>query len=460
MLALLSVFTGGFDLAAVEAVAAGEGVPADEVVRHLGALVDKSLVQFDDTGVGPVRYRLLETVRQYATRQLEAGNPAVANAARIAHLNHYLALAETAAPKLVANDQAEWLDRLDFELDNLRAAIAFSFKRADPAPGIRLVASLRMFWKARGHATEGIDALRALLDLPAAQGATLLRARGLATMAYLLEQTGGYAIAGEYCDEALAIARSAGDDHLVADLLQVRAFVLVRQGRQATALPLIELGLGLAHRLEEAHLIARLLSTRSYAADVEGDHIAAARDAAESLLLYRRVDDRREIGTMLGNLGYTELSTGNLDTARNHLLEALDIARSLNDRYGVVYETFNLGLAEYLCGSPSAAEDLFAESLDLARRVMMKAGIAYALIGLAMVGSGGDLGRVARLHGAADEALAVLGETIDAVESRLRDLDRRRLHSAMGAEAFAAEYAAGRALTSEEVLVLALGNQA
>jgi tetratricopeptide (TPR) repeat protein len=178
------------------------------------------------------------------------------------------------------------------------------------------------------------------------------------------------------------------------------------------------------------------------------------------LLLYRQADDRREIGTMLGNLGYAEPSTGNLETARNHLLEALDIARSLNDRYGVVYETFNLGLAEYLCGSPSAAEDLFAKSLDLARRVMMKAGIAYALIGLALVGGGEDLGRVARLHGASDQALAVLGETVDAVESRLRDLDRERLRSAMGAEAFAAEYAAGRALTSEEVLVLALGNQA
>jgi predicted ATPase/class 3 adenylate cyclase len=460
VLARLSVFAGGFDVASAEAVTAGEGVRADEVVGLLGVLVDKNLVQFDDTGTGPGRYRLLETVRQYATRQLEAGDPAAADNARTAHLNQYLTLAEAAAPQLAATDQAAWLDRLDLELDNLRAAIAFSLQRADPAPAIRLVASLRIFWKARGRASEGIDALRALLDLPAARGATLLRARGLAAMAYLLEQTGGYAIAGEYCDEALAIARSAGNDHLVADLLQVRAFVLVRQGQQATALPLIELGLDLARRLEEPHLIARMLSTRSYAADVEGDHIAAARDAAESLLLYRRAGDRREIGTMLGNLGYAELSTGNLEIARNHLLEALDIARSLNDRYGVVYETFNLGLAEYLCGSPSAAEDLFAESLDLARRVMMKAGIAYALIGLAMVGSLEDLGRVARLHGAADEALAVLGETVDAVESRLRDLDHGRLRSAMGAEAFAAEYAVGRALTSEEVLVLALGNQA
>ena len=99
-----------------------------------------------------------------------------------------------------------------------------------------------------------------------------------------------------------------------------------------------------------------------------------------------------------------------------HLAESLGIFRALNDRDGVVYETFNLGLAEYLRGSPGVAEAYFAESLDLARRVQMKASIAYALIGLAMAGSGADGGRSARLHGAADQALAVLGETVEPLE--------------------------------------------
>jgi len=473
VLARFSVFAGGFDLAAAEAVTAAGDAGAGEIVGHLGALVDKSLVQFDDTGTGPVRYRLLETVRQYAAGRLEAAGPAAARDARIAHRDHYLALAEAAAPRLVASDQAEWLDRLDLELDNLRAAIAFSLQQAgpgpgeagrslgeaDPAPGIRLAVSLRMFWKARGHATEGVEALRALLGLPAAREGTLLRARALATAAYLLEQTGGYAVAGEYCAEALAIARSAGDDHLVADLLDVRAFVLLRQGQRAAALPLIELGLGLARRLDDSHLTARLLAVRSFALDVGGDHAGAARDAAESVLLYRQVGDRRQVGTMVGNLGYAELSMGDLQTARGHLLESLDIARALDDHYGVVYETFNLGLAEYLGGSLSAAQEYFAESLDLARRVRMTASAAYALIGLAMAGGEADLARSARLHGAADQALVVLGETVEPLEGRLRDLDSRRLRSAMGASAFEAEYAAGQALTAEETLALALGDR-
>ena len=135
-------------------------------------------------------------------------------------------------------DQAEWLGRLDAELGNLRAAIAVSLTQPDPAPGLRLTASLRVYWMARGHAAEGADALRALLDAPAAEEATLPRAWALAAAARLLQQAGGYAIAGDYCQEALAIARAAGDDYLVADLLQIRAWVLLslgQNGRRAAA---------------------------------------------------------------------------------------------------------------------------------------------------------------------------------------------------------------------------------
>ena len=120
---------------------------------------------------------------------------------------------------------------------------------------------------------------------------------------------------------------------------------------------------------------------------------------------------------------------------------------ALNNRDGILYGTFNLGLAEYLGGAPDAAKALFAESLDLARRMGTKRQIAYALLGLAVVGTGqAGHGWSALLHGASDQALADLGDTIEPLEKRLADLDRQRLRAAMGAEAFEAEYAAGRAL--------------
>jgi predicted ATPase/DNA-binding CsgD family transcriptional regulator len=446
VLAALSVFAGGFGLAAAEAVAVASDVPAAEVLGLLGALVDKSLVQFDQAGGGPGRYRLLETVRQYAAGRLDALSPAAAEAARVAHRDYYVALAEAAAPQLVAAGQATWLDRLDAELGNLRAAIAVSLTHADPEPGLRLTASLRRYWRARGHAAEGADVLRALLDAPAARAATLPRARALAAAVHLLQQTGGYAIAGDYCQEALAIARAADDDYLVADLLHQRAWLLLLQG-QPGALPLIEQGLGLARRLGELHLTARLIAARAYATNAAGDHAGAARDVTEALRLFRQAGDRLMVGQMLGNLSDYELWTGDLDAARRHLAEALDIARALHDHHGIVGATFNLGLAECLAGSAGVAEALFAETLDLARRTGMMAMMAYALLGLAMAGHGGtDPGWSARLHGAADQALADLGHALEPLETRLAAQDRRRLRIAMSDTAFDAEYAVGRNL--------------
>ena len=455
--ARLSVFAGGFDLEAAEAVTGGEALSKDEVLDQLGALVDKSLVQFEDSTKGEVRYRLLETMRQYGAQQLEKEGPDAVVGARAAHRGYYLDLVERAAPHLDVHDQAEWLDRLDLELDNLRVAIAFSLEQSDREPGIRLVSALRLLFKARGGAGEGVEALRALLETPAAKGGEHLRARALAAQAYLLEQMGEYTEAERCANEGLSIARLIHDDYLVADLTDIKAFVLLRRGQPQSALPLIESGLEIARRLGEAHLTARLLSARSFAVDLDGNHFAAARDAAESVLIYRQVGDQRQVGTMLGNLGYCELSTGELDAARAHLDESLEIARSLNDRYGVVYETFNLGLAEYLGGSPLRAEGLFAESLGLAWHIGMKASVAYGLIGFAMASDGADEARLTRLHGAADEALRVLGESVEPLEAALRDVARERLRAVLGTERFHQEYAAGRVMGLAGAVDLALG---
>jgi non-specific serine/threonine protein kinase len=452
VLARLSVFAGTFSLAAAEAVVAGADASAAEAAGLLGGLVDKSLVQFGETRAGQGRYRLLETVRQYAAEQLEALGQASTDSARVTHRDYYLALAETAAPQLTGPDQAMWLDRLDAELGNLRAAIAVSQAQPDPEPGLRLTASLWVYWQAHGHAAEAVSALRALLDTPAAQGMTLPRARALGAAGHLLQLTGDYSIAGAYCEEALAIARAAGDDHLVAELLTERAWLLVRQGQPGAALPLIEQGLHLGYRLGEPHLTARLLSARAYATNVQGDPAGAARDNGEALRLVRRTGDRLYAGTLLSNLSDYELWIGDLDAARRHLAESIDIARALNARHSAVIATFNLGLTEYLDGSPGAAEALFTESLELARRMGMKRHAAYALLGLALAGRGeADPGWSARMHGAADQALAALGHRLQPLEARLARLDRERLRAAMGVEDFEAEYAAGRALDLAQV---------
>jgi ATP/maltotriose-dependent transcriptional regulator MalT len=258
---------------------------------------------------------------------------------------------------------------------------------------------------ASGHAAEGADALQALLGVPTAQQATLQRARALAAAAHLLQQKGGYAIAGNYCDVALAIARAAGDDYLVAGLLHVRAWLLVRQGQPGAALRLIEQGLGLAHCLGEPHPTARLLPARACAANVEADPTGAGRDNAEAALrISHQAGDQLQAGTMLNTLSDHELWTGGLDADRRRLAEVLDIARALDARHSAVIGTFNLGLAEYL---PAWS---------------------------------------ARLYGTADQALADLGHVLQRLETRLASLDHQRLRAATATGAFDAEYAQDRSL--------------
>jgi predicted ATPase/class 3 adenylate cyclase/DNA-binding SARP family transcriptional activator len=259
MLARLSVFAGGFDFAAVGEVIGVGAMQAGDFMEPLAALVDKSLVQLDEGGGGQTRYRLLETVRDFASGQLEELDDNSLDVVRIAHRDHYLALAEAAAPHLVAHDQAAWLDRLDSEFDNLCAAIAFSLKKSDLGPALRLATSLRMFWRARGHALEGIEFLRDVLSASSADGPTLFRAQALAAAAFLLRQIGGYETAEAYVAEALEIAVPSGEHSLIADLLDTRGLVLLRRGRPTEVLTDISSGLDLARQVEEPHLIARLL---------------------------------------------------------------------------------------------------------------------------------------------------------------------------------------------------------
>ena len=162
------MFAGGFDFAGAEAVCSGGEVEEFEVVGLLDTLVDKSLVQADETG-GTVRYRLLDTIREYGASRLAARGEDELDRVRLAHRDHYLALAEAAESHLRGVDEIEWVDRLDAELDNLRVAFAECLADPDPTPGLRLGVALSEFWVTHGYGIEGAEMLLAHLARPEAQ---------------------------------------------------------------------------------------------------------------------------------------------------------------------------------------------------------------------------------------------------------------------------------------------------
>ena len=186
----LSVFAGGWTLEAAEAVTSQGDAGEWQVLDRLAALVDKSLVQADETR-GSTRYRLLETVRHYAAERLARRPGAELDQSRAAHRDYYLSLVETADTHLRGPDEAAWLDRLEAEFDNIRAALAYSL--ADPGsaePGLRLATGLRWFCQMRGHGGEILEALTVLLERPDAPLST--RARALAASCHLLNQFGDH----------------------------------------------------------------------------------------------------------------------------------------------------------------------------------------------------------------------------------------------------------------------------
>ncbi|HWE64183.1 MAG TPA: tetratricopeptide repeat protein [Chloroflexota bacterium] len=243
----LAVFAGGWTAEAAVAVAA-----ADEEVRRttpaaLSALADKHLVQQRAGPDGQERFAMLETIREYALERLEAGDEAPR--LRAAHLQHYLTMAEAAGHELTGPHQALWLVRLEQELNNLRAALAWALQRRDGEAGLRLTAALYRFWAIRGYLGEGRRWLEATLA-NAGSAPAALRAAALNGAGNLSWQQGDYERATALHEEALALRRALGDRRGVAGSLGNLGTVAYRKGDFARATALYEEALALERELD------------------------------------------------------------------------------------------------------------------------------------------------------------------------------------------------------------------
>jgi predicted ATPase/DNA-binding SARP family transcriptional activator len=306
----LSVFAGGFDLDSAEAVATAS--PDAPVPDDVMALVDKSLIQQDETSG---RYRLLETVRDYAADKLLARGPKTARAGRAAHRDHYLTLAETAAPHLIGHGQVEWLDRLELELDNLRAAISECQADPDPEPGLRLADALHYFWNYRHARAEGLEAVCAALDREDAQAPTLARGRALSAAADLLANIArDYDMAGAHGQESLAIAHALSDQRLRAEALHRLAAVAGFQCDEETHQSLSDEALSAARALGDPHLTALILFEWSSLTGVT-THGERVRALEESLALCRTTGDQILSARILNNLAYSTMDAGDIRMA-------------------------------------------------------------------------------------------------------------------------------------------------
>jgi len=490
----LSVFAGGWSLEAAEAICAGDGLEESDVLDVLTHLVDKSLVVADQRD-GSVRYRLLDTIRQYGRVRLAEAGEGAATAKR--HRDLFAAIAEQAEPRTFGAEAGVWFARLDLEYDNLRAAFETATAEGDAEVAVRLAGSLWWYWYVRAYATEGRGWLEAVLKVTPAMP-TATRARLIGRLAFLVWREGDLPGAGRIAEEGLILSRDAGDKQSMALLLVTLAMAQVGDPDRAAALR--EQGLVLYRELDDPRGITFCLWMRGWTASVHGDYPAAEHAFTERLTYARRVGDRRGIANSLLWLALLAWHEGDYVRATAQADEALSLAREIGERVMVVWAlavgasaaleggdiergiaiteeglvlasqlgdkitTAGLWLAAArvarLRGDTGRAEDLFLQTLVVYQSFPTwgPAGAAQALEGLAVAAAAqGDPARAVRLFGSADAARGVIHTRLPAVDQQDHDHALSATRATLGDDAFAAAWEEGRAMALDRAIRFALG---
>jgi len=447
----LSAFAGGWRLDAAEAVAGVGDIAPGSVIDLLADLIEQSLVVADAGPDGVTRYRMLEPVRQFAASRLEESGEQPDILDR--HLDWCLTIARRAARELVGPAQPEWLDILQSEHDNIRAALRWS--RMAPSrlePGIELAASLWRFWAVRGHLTEGRAWLEQLLAagdwLPARLRAdacnaagNLARDQGDLTRSGELHETalalrteigdrrgialslnnigtvrmdqGAYDEGRRLYERALAIFRTLDGEWEVAIALHNIGVVLGVQGELDRAVVSLEEAIGLWERLGESASLARSFDGLGEVHRRAGRLDRATELHEEALRIARELGNTRAIGVALKNLGLVARSRGDLDTSRRLVEESLTLRERIGDTRGIAVCHAALADVARVAGDADRARSRYLDALALQRRVGTTEGAASCLFGLAAVAAGGgDPASAARLLGASDALREAVGEAI------------------------------------------------
>jgi predicted ATPase/DNA-binding CsgD family transcriptional regulator len=439
----LSVFAGGFSLEAAEAVGAGPGVGEGEVLGLLSRLVDKSLVLSTSHGEES-RYRMLETVLCYAAERLsESEEEAIL---RDRHADFFLKLAEEAEPELLGGQQSVWLERLDVDHGNLRAALAWYARRDDQTAALRMAGALWWFWFLRGLYDEGRGWLEASLaaggDVPALYRAKALVAAG--DFAFLRTE---YAPARGRIEEGLALYRALEDRRGVARAVQLLGSIAREQGRYAQAEAFHEESLALSRGLGDDWGVAQSLDYLGFVAWLRGDLDRAADLCAEAHAAFGELGDGEGVAWSLMSLGAVALYGGEHARAATLLEEALVLSRGAGYREVVAWSLNGLGVLARREGKPGRAAGLLGESLALHRELGDRWRTASVLEELGGVSaSTGDPERAAVLLGAAGALRRAISDPVPPCERPDRDRDSAIVRDGLDDAAFARAGTRGEAM--------------
>ncbi len=360
LLARLGVFVGGFSPEAAEAIC--EDCGAGETLDVLTNLCENSLLQNAPlTHQG--RLLMLETIRQHALEMLESSGQLRTTQQR--HAQFFLALAERAEPELTGPDQSHWLETLEREHDNLRAALTFALEH-DPELGLRLASTLWRFWYTRGHISEGRRWLEAMLQDGSNNAQAVKALGGLGSLAMA---QGDHASALPALEQGLALAHSLEDTPGAAHIVNVIGVIRNRQNDLERARDAFGQSLGLRRKLGDDWGVANALSNLGCTLQTLNDLERAESCFLESLELRRKLNDIGGIAVVHNNLGDLNFVRHEYAISRTHFEHSAAFARTIGDTRSLTIALMNLGQAIYELGDQRNNLPLYLESLALARKI-------------------------------------------------------------------------------------------
>ncbi len=406
----LSVFVGGCELSAVEAVCRALADGATAVLDGVQRLLDNNLLFERKQSTGEARLLMLETIREYGQACLASSGEA--EATRQAHAEYYLALAEEAEPRLLSAEQLQWLERLEQEHDNLRAALSWLLEKEQIELALRLGRGVWAFWLFHDHLREGQRWFEKALN--ASNGVVAsVRARALYAASSLAYYGGDLSRSAVYAGECLKLYRELGDKRDIAIALNALGHIARTRGDYAALRALCEESIPLLQELGDTYRIAEALYLSAYGFHAQGDDIRACAVAKESLALCREVGERKRVADILHALGLFAYTQGDYATARTFYEEGLTTSREVGEKWVA----------------------------------------ALCLVGLGeVVAAEGEPARAACLWGAAETLRTELGAFIPHAEYVSYERSMSTVRAQLSEDVFSSAWAEGRAMSLEQAL--------
>jgi predicted ATPase/class 3 adenylate cyclase len=406
----VSVFVGGWTLEASVAVCAGVDVDRYDIVELLGRLVDKSLCLIDGEGSDP-RYRLLETIRQYGFEKL--AETSEGQVVRARHRDFYLGFAEDAEPRLQGPEQVAWLQRLEADHDNLRAALRWSLDCDETEAALRLGSALSLFWDTHGYVREGREWLDELLAHARERPTSTVTARrALGKVLDAASRTRArwseFPQATEFLTQGLAVWRELGDKRGIAEALNNLAVGATQSGDRVRARVLVAESLALFRELSDKRGTAHALNNLAEILRGDGDLPGARALFEESVPLFEAIEERRGLSHALDNLGGILTAQGDYGPAEALYSRSRRLAEELGDNHAVATALRSLGGVAHHRGDHERARSCYEDSVARFREMGDGFCLAKSLIGYALTSH--EMGDHEQARVLGDQGLALLRE--------------------------------------------------